>query len=347
MRTLRDVRGQESAKRALEVAAAGGHNLLFVGPPGAGKTMLARRLRGILPVPTAHEAIEIATIAGIASVSLSAGDGIQRPIRAPHHSASEPALIGGGDPIRPGEVTLAHGGVLFLDELPEFKRNVIEALRPTMESGVAEIVRANQRVTMPARPIVVAAMNPCPCGYAGDKKRMCRCTLDQIARYVGRVSGPLLDRFDLHVSLPPVKLSSLRDGAQGETSEVVRARVIAARERLQQRAVAMAEAGDPARTHVERLTDCVQLEGMRMLHRSMEVLGLSLRAYVKVLRVSHTIAALAHSEIVTTAHVAEAIQYRVLDRDPTRPQARAQPEALADSRAAEASMEDADATQRG
>lgn len=162
---LRDVRGQESAKRALEVAAAGGHNLLFVGPPGAGKTMLARRLRGILPLPTADETIEIATIAGIADVTLSAGSGIERPVRAPHHSASEAALIGGGDPIRPGEVTLAHGGVLFLDELPEFRRNVIEALRPTMESGVAEIARANQRVTMPARPIVVAAMNPCPCGF--------------------------------------------------------------------------------------------------------------------------------------------------------------------------------------
>jgi len=338
---LRDVRGQESAKRALEVAAAGGHNLLFVGPPGAGKTMLARRLRSILPPPTPEEAIEIATIAGIASVALGAGKGIERPIRAPHHSASEPALIGGGDPIRPGEVTLAHGGVLFLDELPEFRRNVIESLRPTMESGLAEIVRANQRVTMPARPIVVAAMNPCACGYAGDKKRMCRCTVDQVLRYMGRVSGPLLDRFDLHVSLPAVKLSSLRDGSVGEPSAVVRERVVEARAWMRQRAQKARQHVSSERTFVERLTESVQPEGLRMLHRSMEVLGLSLRAYVKVLRISHTIAALAQSDVVTTAHVAEAIQYRVLDRDPMRPQSRATPAPLISGAAVEANRVDA------
>jgi magnesium chelatase family protein len=285
----------------------------MVGPPGTGKTMLASRLTSLLPEPDADEALEIATIANVGEVGLPTAR-VRRPFRAPHHSCSEAALIGGGQPIRPGEVTLAHGGVLFLDELPEFKRAAIESLRPTMESGIASVVRARERVSMPARPLIVAAMNPCPCGYAGDQKRLCRCTAYQVERYRSRISGPLIDRFDIHVQLPPVPVAALREGVAGETSAEIRARVRTARDRAAERT---SHATSAPQTSLQLLKQ-LELDARSLLLRSIELLSLSLRAYTKVLRVARTIADLDGSDVVRSVHVAEAIQYRLLDRDTTK-----------------------------
>jgi magnesium chelatase family protein len=314
---LSDVRGQYTAKRALEIAAAGNHDLLLIGPPGAGKTMLAQRLPELLPAPTGDEQLEIATIANSsgwvnARVALSG-----RPFRAPHHSASEAALIGGGAPLRPGEVTLAHHGVLFLDELPEFRRNALESLRPVMEAGEVRLVRATERACMPAAPLIVAAMNPCPCGFAGERKRVCRCTPDQVDRYRGRVSGPILDRFDLHVRLPPVDVATLQNGPAGDSSGVVRARVEAARKLATERRALLQRAG--GRPVLEQLSHRLTPPALRILHRSMDSLGLSLRAYGALLRISHTLADLAGVDAVDTVQVAEAVQYRLLDRDSRHP----------------------------
>lgn len=307
---LADVRGQPVLRRALEIAAAGNHHLLLVGSPGAGKTMVARRLPGLLPPPSPEEALEIATVASAAGLAPPGSlEHAARPFRAPHHTASAPALVGGGDPVRPGEVTLAHGGVLFLDELPEFRRDVVETLRTTMELGRIAIVRARHRVDMPAAPLVVAAMNPCPCGFAGDPERACTCSAERIERYVSRISGPLLDRFDLHAVAARVPTRDLRHAPKSEGTEAVRARVIAARE---------FRAAHPIPATLEGWIGSAENDALALLDRAVDALGLSARAYVKALRVARTIADLASDERVRTEHVAEAVQYRKLDRRPTR-----------------------------
>lgn len=304
---LSDVQGQPTAKRALEIAAAGAHHLLLIGPPGAGKTMLARRLPGLLPLPTAEEAFTIAAIASAAGLGATIGGPIRRPFRAPHHTASAAALVGGGDPVRPGEVTLAHGGVLFLDELPEFGRHAIESFRTIMESGVSVVARARERIEMPAAPLVVAAMNPCPCGFDGDPSRLCTCTPARVEAYRGRVSGPILDRFDLHVALPPVRLRSLKRGGEGEPSAVVRARVEAARGRL-------GSNGERQDRPVAELLDELPRESRRLMIDAAEALGLSMRGFVRAIRVARTIAALDGSDLARPDHVAEALAFRLLDR---------------------------------
>lgn len=312
---LSEVRGQETAKRALEVAAAGGHNLLFLGPPGSGKTMLARRLPGLLPPLSLAESIAVTKIHSLVAEEPPAGLIRQRPFRSPHTGTSTAGMIGGGSNPRPGETSLAHNGVLFLDELPEFRRDTLEALRQPLEEGFVTVVRARARLQFPARFSLMAAMNPCPCGHLGDPRYACRCPPPLIERYRSRVSGPLLDRIDLHVEVPAVTLKELRSGP-GETTAMVAARVAAAR------AIQLARFGPERGTPINSTMGPEQLRlhcaldgaGRTLLDTAFEKLGLSARALDRVLKVARTIADLNGSDAIRASHIAEAIQYRSLDR---------------------------------
>jgi magnesium chelatase family protein len=313
---LNEIRGQDQAKRALEVAAAGGHNILMVGPPGSGKTMLAQRLTTILPDLTLDEAIETTKIFSVAGL-LTRKDPLinTRPFRTPHHTISDIGLVGGGQVPRPGEISLAHNGVLFLDELPEFRKNALEVLRQPLEDGRVAITRSSVTAVFPARFMMVAAMNPCPCGHYTNPHRACRCTPQQIRQYRGRISGPLLDRIDIHIEVPAIRYREMTGRTASESSAEVRERINRAR-RIQERRFEGQDTLCNARMSSRQLKASCTIgeDSQKLLEMAMDKLGLSARAYTRILKVARTIADLEEEENILASHVSEAIQYRSLDR---------------------------------
>lgn len=312
-----EIKGQFSLRRAVEVAVAGNHNLLVLGPPGSGKSMVAKRIPTIMPAPTREESLEILSIHSAAGHTLAGGasDFGKRPVRSPHHTVSDIALLGGGSIPGPGEISLSHHGVLFLDELPEFKRSALEVLRQPLEDGIVTISRSAGKITLPCAFMLVAAMNPCPCGYLGDAKHDCRCTPAQVQRYRARISGPLLDRIDLHIEAPALTLSELRNEAAGESSAEIRQRTEAARYVQHRRFQGTHTTCNARMSHGQIRRFCALSHRLGdVLQSAMEQLHLSARAYDRILKVARTIADLASSDAIEEAHLLEAIQYRSLDR---------------------------------
>jgi len=311
-----EIKGQQAVRRAVEIAVAGNHNLLMIGPPGSGKSMVAKRIPSIMPSPTPDEYLEILSIHSAAGRTISGEmTWYVRPFRAPHHTVSDVALLGGGTIPGPGEISLAHHGVLFLDELPEFKRSALEVLRQPLEDGDVTISRSAGKVTLPCAFMLVAAMNPCPCGYLGDPKHECRCTPTQVQRYRSRISGPLLDRIDLHIEAPALSLTELRASQPGESSAAIRGRVSVARGRQQARFAGTRITSNARMTHAQIRKYCaVDAAQGDLLQHAMEQLSLSARAYDRILKVARTIADLAGAPSIEGPHLLEAIQYRSLDR---------------------------------